>query len=86
MADAAELPHALSVTVPFPTERLAEVIYNTLRVDKEPGMNTAKEYRLNGARVTLELRASQLKHLRVAASTVLDHMLLAAETVEQFDS
>ncbi|CAN7997416.1 unnamed protein product, partial [Ixodes hexagonus] len=74
-----------SVEVPFPSEREAEIVYNSLRVDPEPRRSTcSKKLMLNGNVLQAKFCAKEARQLRVAVNSFFDLLLLATSTVERF--
>ena len=75
----------MEVSVPFPSEREAEVAHNSLRVETEPGRaRVTRRLTLQGATLTAAFTAQELRHLRVSVGSFFEHVVLIAETIRQF--
>ena len=75
----------LELNVPFPTERYAEIAYNTLRVDKEPNRGGCKKtISVNKCVLTIALEAKEARVLRMASNSIFDHLALVTETMDRF--
>lgn len=73
------------VSVPFPFERDAQVVYNALRIDPDPKRSgCSKKLSLEGNVLVADFTANQAKHLRVGINSFFDLLLLAIKTVEHF--
>ena len=83
--DSDSFPFRLSLRVPFPSAREADIVYNSLRVDKGP-KNTASTQQLSteGEELVADLAARSSKHLRVSVGTLLEHILLSCRTLARF--
>eukprot|EP00794_Sanderia_malayensis_P011786 gene11786-13006_t len=78
--------HEMRLLVPFPSTRLAEIAFNTLKVDREPRRGGCKkELGVDGCNLSVIFRAKEAKTLRVASNSFLDFLILVTETIEQFD-
>eukprot|EP00053_Salpingoeca_punica_P001867 m.35256 g.35256 ORF g.35256 m.35256 type:complete len:95 (-) comp11261_c0_seq1:222-506(-) len=83
-AVAAAFPHSVKLSLPFPSERHAQIVYDVLRVDREPNAKSRREMAVHGSSLDVEFKASELKFLRVAVGAFLDLLLLSTETLDQF--
>lgn len=71
--------------VPFPTEKQAEIVFNSLRVDREPVRGGAsRQFNLEGNFVSISFEAAQAKNVRVSVTTLFELLLLSMETIEKF--
>eukprot|EP00051_Salpingoeca_urceolata_P012449 m.154322 g.154322 ORF g.154322 m.154322 type:complete len:89 (+) comp17495_c0_seq4:1539-1805(+) len=83
---AAALPHHFRCSVPFPTARHARIACDTLAVDPEANPRTAaRSVTVSDTVVSFELRAAELKVLRVVLRTFFEHLVLCVETMQRFD-
>lgn len=75
----------LEFTVPFPSSREAEIVYNSLRVDRDPKSETAaKQLSLDNNRLIVLLTARNAKQLRVSASSLFELLILCCRTIHRF--
>lgn len=73
------------VSVPFPSERDAEIVYNSLRIDSDPKRSgCSKKLALEGSVLTVCFTAKEAKQLRVGVNSFFDLLLLAINTVHRF--
>ncbi|XP_075211812.1 uncharacterized protein LOC142318971 isoform X2 [Lycorma delicatula] len=71
--------------VPFPGNTEAEIVYNTLRVDKEPPRsNVQKVLSVEGNKVIAKFTGPGAKELRTAVNSFMDYLILVIETVKRF--
>ncbi len=77
----------MDLCVPFPSSRLAEIAFNSLRVDREPKRGGCKkELSVEGRNLNVVFKAEEARTLRVATNSFLDFLVLVSETMEQFDN
>ena len=77
--------YSMEVRIPFPSEREAGIAFNSLRVEVEPGRSKVRrELTLQGAGLTAQFKAEELRNLRVAVTNFFEHVILATETIRQF--
>eukprot|EP00045_Choanoeca_perplexa_P010885 m.112958 g.112958 ORF g.112958 m.112958 type:complete len:89 (-) comp15429_c2_seq1:2578-2844(-) len=82
----AQHKYKTTVDIPFPSERLATIACNTLRVDKEPNASRcSRSVSVEGSTVHIAISADELKLLRVSVNWTLDMALLSLETMQAFD-
>ncbi|XP_053668297.1 uncharacterized protein LOC128718702 [Anopheles marshallii] len=75
----------VTLKIPFPTKRHAEIAYEVLRVDSEPKRSFInKLIKLEENILLLELAGEQAKNVRVAVSSSCDSLILCCETLNQF--
>lgn len=73
------------VRVPFPSEREAEIAYNSLRVDPEPKRSMcSKKMTLDASVLQVDFCAKEARQLRVALNSFFDLLLLATSTMDRF--
>ncbi|KAJ8046835.1 EKC/KEOPS complex subunit LAGE3 [Holothuria leucospilota] len=71
--------------IPFPSDREAEIAYNSLRVDKEPRKSQiTKELNLDGNVLLVNFTATEARFLRVAVGSFFDLLNLVVKTMEEF--
>ncbi|XP_055535367.1 EKC/KEOPS complex subunit LAGE3 [Wyeomyia smithii] len=76
---------AVTLRVPFPTKREAEIAYDVLRVDTEPKRSfIGKSLTLDGNQLVVEFRGQQTKNIRVGVNSFFESLLLCCETLQQF--
>jgi len=77
--------YTLNFKVPFPSERAAEIAFNSLIADKEPKNSTVKkclDYSDNNLEVTLT--GPNARHIRAASTSLLELILLIIKTQNRF--
>lgn len=73
------------VSVPFPSEKDAEVVYNSLRIDSDPKRSgCSKKLSLEGSILTVNFTAKDARQLRVGVNSFFDLLVLAIDTVQRF--
>ena len=78
--------YVMNLTVTYPTNRYAEIAYNTLRVDKEPARGgCTKTLTVNNTQLDIKLEAPESRTLRNASNAILDFLVLVTETMKRFD-
>lgn len=78
-------PCAVRLVVPFVTAKQAEVVYNSLRVDKEPPKsNVERKLQLDGNKLIVSWEGKQSKFVRVSVSTFFDLLILTTRTMDRF--
>jgi len=77
---------SLELTVPFGTEREAEIAYNSLRVDAEPSKGGAitREMHTDGTRLCVKWCAAEARKLRVSVNGFMEHLALVIQTIAEF--
>ncbi|KAJ8947486.1 hypothetical protein NQ318_009789 [Aromia moschata] len=76
---------SIELEIPFQTSRIAEVVYDVLRVDKEPKRGgVAKVLSLTGNILTVKFSAQLTRQLRVSVNGFLEKLDLTLETVQLF--
>ncbi|XP_063697496.1 uncharacterized protein LOC134828437 isoform X2 [Culicoides brevitarsis] len=75
----------VEVSVPFPSKRIAEIVYDVIRVDPEPKKNQVdKKITLNEQNLNIKVEADQPKVARVVLNGIFDAIILSTETIDQF--
>jgi len=75
----------MKVSVPFASERLAEIAFNTLRVEVEPSRSKVTRcLAVDGANLVANFTATEIRNLRVSVNSFFEHLVLISETVRQF--
>ncbi|XP_040166935.1 EKC/KEOPS complex subunit LAGE3 [Anopheles arabiensis] len=75
----------VSIKIPFPTKREAEIAYDVLRVDSEPKRSFVhKTITLEENHLLLRLGGEQAKNVRVGVTSFCELLLLCCETLDQF--
>ncbi|XP_077293638.1 uncharacterized protein LOC143916412 isoform X2 [Arctopsyche grandis] len=78
-------PYELSTEIVFETKRHAEIACDVLRIDSEPKRShVIKNISVNDNKLQIKLTSSELRNLRVSATSVFEHLLLSIETMETF--
>ncbi|KAG5673557.1 hypothetical protein PVAND_003596 [Polypedilum vanderplanki] len=75
----------VSLVIPFPTKRAAQIAYDVLRIDPEPKRNHIKKhYELNENNLKVEFIGDIAKNVRVALTNFYESIILCVETQKQF--
>lgn len=83
-------PYACRIDVTFPTNEQAEQAMQVLQVDREPGDRVLKAFTLvkEGDKdltvLRVDLKATEAKMLRVAASSFYDFLQVVVKTFQEF--
>jgi len=76
----------LSVSVPFPSTREAEIVLKTLQVDPEPKRSQlVRTMRVEGSDLLVTFACSEPATLRVSVGSFFDLLTLAVKTIQRFD-
>ncbi|KAK4658560.1 hypothetical protein QC762_102800 [Podospora pseudocomata] len=78
-------PCSLSLDVPFPDARLANVALQALGVDKELSTLVQKELSAVDSTLKVRYKATTNRMLRVAVNSFFDSLALVLEVMEQLD-
>ena len=82
---ASDSDYKLEFTVPFGTSANATIAQTTMSVDKQPARSqTRQELLVDGSSLKIRLTSSSARNLRVAATSILDHVILVQNTIEKF--
>lgn len=75
----------VKLEIPFSCEEHALIVFNSLRVDKEPIRGGAsRRFHVEGSVLTITFEAVQGKNVRVSVTTLFELLLLSMETIERF--
>ena len=75
----------MKVSVPFATQRQAEIAYNSLRVETEPSRSkVSRIMSVEGANLVASFTACEARNLRVSVNSFFEHLVLVTETIRQF--
>ena len=81
----ADEKYVMEISIPFPSDRYAEIAYNTLRVDKEPRRGRCKKtLTLKENELFVKLETTEARSLRIASNSFLDIVALVTDTMSQF--
>ena len=73
------------ISIPFCSSRQATVAYNSLRVEVEPARSKVKRsLSVDGDNLVVSFTAEDARALRVSVNSFLEHVVLIADTIEQF--
>ncbi|XP_058054915.1 EKC/KEOPS complex subunit Lage3 [Anopheles bellator] len=76
---------SISLKIPFPSRRHAEIAFDALRVDSEPNRSfVRKTIKHEDNYLILELSGEQPKNVRVGLTAFLESLILCCETLDQF--
>ncbi|XP_012217064.1 EKC/KEOPS complex subunit LAGE3 isoform X2 [Linepithema humile] len=74
----------VDISVPFPSVREAEVVYQVLRVDKEPRSGATKKITLNKNILEVSFSGTEIRKVRVALTSFFENLSLVIETIQRF--
>jgi len=75
----------VNLSVPFQTDREAEIAFNSLRVDAEPARSKViKTLSVNGNCLDVTFTGEEARNLRVSINGFFTHLILVSETMLQF--
>lgn len=75
----------VNLSIPFPSNREAEIAYEVLRVDKEPSRGSVtKNLTLDNNLLRVSISGSEARKVRVALTSFFDNLILVTETMQQF--
>ncbi|XP_046655589.1 uncharacterized protein LOC124349118 isoform X2 [Daphnia pulicaria] len=78
-------PLFAELCIPFQTADLANVAYNSLRVDKEPKRSsTTKTLSLEGNSLKVSFKSGDTRQLRTAVNSFLDLLILVSRAIDEF--
>lgn len=78
-------PAVVKIEIPYNTQREAEIVRNSLQVDREPKRSgSSKVFSIKGNTLCVEIRSPDVRQLRTAVSSFMDLLHLATKTVNQF--
>ncbi|CAK9816287.1 EKC/KEOPS complex subunit LAGE3 [Anthophora quadrimaculata] len=74
-----------NLSIPFPSAREAEIVYQVLRVDKEPSRGSVtKNLTLDNNLLQVLISGTEARKIRVALTSFFDSLILVTETMQQF--
>lgn len=75
----------VNLSIPFPSAREAEIVYQVLRVDKEPSRGgVSKKLILDDNSLQVLISGTEARKVRVALTSFFDSLILVTETIQQF--
>lgn len=75
----------VSLKIPFPSCREAEIAFEVLRIDNEPKRSfIEKSLKLQDNQLLVEFNGQQAKNVRVGVTSFFESLLLCCETLDQF--
>nr|CAH0113180.1 unnamed protein product [Daphnia galeata] len=78
-------PLSAELCIPFQTADLANVAYNSLRVDKEPKRSsTTKTLSLEGNNLKVCFKSGDTRQLRTAVNSFLELLILVSKAIDEF--
>ncbi|KAG0244795.1 hypothetical protein BGW41_006353 [Actinomortierella wolfii] len=81
------LHERLTLQIPFPSPRLADIAAKVLEVDKDLKPEVSQRViRTEDSSLVIEFSTSTLKLLRTVVNSQLDMVRMVVETMEAFDS
>jgi len=74
----------IEVELPFPTTRVAEIVYDVLRVDQEPKRSgVTKIVERENTNIKIKYQASLARQLRVALNNLFEKVDLIVQTIQE---
>ncbi|XP_054272229.1 uncharacterized protein LOC128992597 [Macrosteles quadrilineatus] len=75
----------IKIEIPFTSEREADIVYQSLRVDIEPRRKQIqKKLSVEGNKLIAEIMAPDARSLRVGVNSFMDMVILSTETIHKF--
>lgn len=75
----------VELSIPFSTAREAEVVYQVLKVDKEPPRSSVvKKLEHTNNLLRVSFSSSEIRKLRVGVTSFFESLILVTETIQQF--
>ncbi|XP_063988817.1 EKC/KEOPS complex subunit LAGE3 [Diachasmimorpha longicaudata] len=75
----------VSISVPFPTPRDAEVVYEVLNVDSEPRRSGVRRVLdIDGNVLNVQFTGEEARKVRVALTSFFDNLTLVTQTLMEF--
>ncbi|XP_014605952.1 PREDICTED: EKC/KEOPS complex subunit LAGE3-like isoform X1 [Polistes canadensis] len=72
-------------TIPFATAREADVVYQVLKVDKEPPRSgVSKNIKHKDNLLLVSFSGTEIRKVRVGVTSFFDSLTLVTETIQQF--
>jgi len=69
----------MNMSIPFPTDKEASIVFDALRVEVEPARSKVTRKLETNGRILKEA-----KSLRVGVNSFLEHLILATQTIQEF--
>jgi len=73
------------LSFPLATTRHAEIVYNTVRIDKEPKKTVQRVETVEKNMLNVRFEAEEVKFLRVAVESYIEKINLILRTIQRFD-
>jgi EKC/KEOPS complex subunit PCC1/LAGE3 len=73
------------LSFPLATTRHAEIVYNTVRIDKEPKKTVQRVETVEKNVLNVRFEAEEVKFLRVAVESYIEKINLILRTIQRFD-
>lgn len=75
----------VTLNIPFPSRREAEIAFDVLRIDTEPKRSfIEKSLKLIDNQLQVEFNGQQAKNVRVGVTSFFESLILCCETLDQF--
>ncbi|CAG8446005.1 2727_t:CDS:2 [Ambispora gerdemannii] len=82
----AELQHIMSLSIPFPSPRLAIIAARALSVDKElKSDEVTRTIHAKDEKLLVEFKCSSVRMLRVSVNSLMDMVIMVTRTMDVFD-
>ncbi|CAB4374343.1 unnamed protein product [Rhizophagus irregularis] len=80
------LGHSLTLTIPFPSSRLANIAERALNVDKElKGDQVKRIITTDDDKLIVSFDCASVKMLRVSVNSLFDMIIMITKTMDAFD-
>ena len=73
------------LTFPLATARHADIVYNTVRIDKEPKKTVQRVETVDNNVLKVRFEAEEAKFMRVAVESYIEKINLILRTIQRFD-
>jgi EKC/KEOPS complex subunit PCC1/LAGE3 len=73
------------LSFPLATARHAEIVYNTVRIDKEPKKSVQRLETVENNVLNVRFEAEEAKFMRVAVESYIEKINLILRTIQRFD-
>ncbi|KAI0980648.1 hypothetical protein GJ496_005143 [Pomphorhynchus laevis] len=73
------------LVIPLTDERIANIIYQVIKVDKDPRSDTSRSYVCKEDQIEVLWKANELRLIRTMASFFFEQILTIMETISEFD-
>lgn len=80
-----EEEHTLRLEIPLETATQAYSLCESLKPDPSLGSNAAREFRVEGTKLIVDMKETSVKSLRVGANSFMDTLREALECLVTFD-